>query len=103
MLHAKALLVDDRRAFVGSFNFDLRSAFLNAEMGVIFTDPSMVAELSDWWQTLNTDTLSWELGLNGGHTVWRRGGTVRYRDPGASLFRRSVSWLVGKLPIHGQL
>lgn len=103
MLHAKVLLVDDRRAFVGSFNFDMRSAFLNAEMGVIFADAALIDELCGWWRGLNADPLSWELGLSGGREVWRRGGTVSRHDPGSSVWRRGLSWIVGKLPIHGQL
>ena len=38
-LHTKAFVVDDRRGFVGSFNLDPRSAYLNTEMGVLFDDP----------------------------------------------------------------
>jgi putative cardiolipin synthase len=34
-LHAKTYAVDGERIFVGSFNFDLRSARLNTEMGVV--------------------------------------------------------------------
>ncbi len=34
-LHAKTFAVDQRRVFVGSFNFDPRSAKLNTEMGLI--------------------------------------------------------------------
>ena len=34
-LHAKTYAVDSARFFVGSFNFDLRSARLNTEMGVV--------------------------------------------------------------------
>ena len=34
-LHAKTYAVDDREIFVGSFNFDPRSARLNTEMGVV--------------------------------------------------------------------
>ena len=35
-LHTKAFTVDDRSGFIGSFNFDPRSASLNTEMGVLF-------------------------------------------------------------------
>ncbi len=34
-LHAKTFAVDQRRMFVGSFNFDPRSAKLNTEMGLV--------------------------------------------------------------------
>lgn len=35
-LHTKAFLVDRKTAFIGSLNFDPRSAALNTEMGILF-------------------------------------------------------------------
>ncbi len=52
-VHAKLLIVDDKRALVGSMNID-RSAFdLRRELGVIIDDPAVVGRLgevfsSDW-------------------------------------------------------
>ena len=40
-LHTKAFIVDDREVFIGSFNFDPRSANINTELGVIIYDPEM--------------------------------------------------------------
>jgi putative cardiolipin synthase len=40
-LHAKTFVVDRRRVFIGSFNFDPRSARLNTEMGFIFDSPTL--------------------------------------------------------------
>ncbi len=37
-LHAKSLVVDDRTAFVGSYNLDPRSENLNCEAGLLVTD-----------------------------------------------------------------
>jgi phosphatidylserine/phosphatidylglycerophosphate/cardiolipin synthase-like enzyme len=37
-IHAKALVVDERMAFVGSFNFDPRSISLNTEVGLLVQD-----------------------------------------------------------------
>ena len=40
MIHAKAIVVDDRVALFGSPNFDLRSLFVNFEVGVlVYTEP----------------------------------------------------------------
>ena len=46
-LHAKTFAVDRSRIFVGSFNFDPRSARLNTEMGVVIESPALAAQLSD--------------------------------------------------------
>jgi putative cardiolipin synthase len=40
-LHTKAFIVDDEEVFIGSFNFDPRSANLNTELGVIIRDPDL--------------------------------------------------------------
>ena len=40
-LHAKTFAVDRERIFVGSFNFDQRSALLNTEMGLVIESPTL--------------------------------------------------------------
>ncbi|HEY1793670.1 MAG TPA: cardiolipin synthase [Opitutaceae bacterium] len=48
MLHAKAVVIDDRVALFGSPNFDLRSLFVNFEVGVfVYTEPE-VAAIKAW-------------------------------------------------------
>ncbi len=44
-LHAKSLVVDDRLAFVGSYNLDPRSESLNTEAGLLVEDSVFAAEL----------------------------------------------------------
>lgn len=48
MVHAKAVLVDDELALVGSANLDGRSLFLNYEMMVAFYDQPAVMGFSRW-------------------------------------------------------
>jgi len=44
MMHAKAMIVDDRIGLVGSANFDLRSLFVNFEIGVaLYSEPDVRA------------------------------------------------------------
>ena len=40
-LHAKAMVFDGEIMFVGSFNFDKRSLFINNEIGLLFHDPAI--------------------------------------------------------------
>ncbi len=42
-LHTKAFIVDRREFFIGSFNFDPRSANINTELGVIIRSPELAA------------------------------------------------------------
>jgi len=107
MLHAKLLVADAALCFVGSFNFDLRSAFLNTEMGVACTDPHLVAEVLAEIERLAAPEAAWRLHLDGRVLRWE--GAVRgpalpvIRDPEASAVRRGTSWVIGHLPIHSQL
>lgn len=103
MLHAKAMMIDHRVGFVGSFNFDLRSAFLNAEMGMVFDDPHLLADLAQSLATLADPDISWQLALDRGRIVWRRGTRTVTHDPDALALRRGLSWVVGHLPIHSHL
>jgi cardiolipin synthase len=48
MVHAKAVLVDETWAFVGSANLDERSLFLNFELMFAFNAPEDVRRFADW-------------------------------------------------------
>ena len=76
MLHAKAVVVDERVALIGSPNFDLRSLFVNFEIGVIIYTRQEIAEIKVW-----IDELA------------RRSRTPVFREGRASLRRRR-----GRLP-----
>jgi cardiolipin synthase len=52
MLHAKAVLVDDTLAAIGSANLDMRSLFYNYEIALLCTSVHEITELAAWFDTL---------------------------------------------------
>ncbi len=48
MSHAKMLLVDERTGLFGSANMDLRSLFVNFEIGAVTYSPAEAAKMSRW-------------------------------------------------------
>lgn len=43
-LHTKAFVIDRKKVFFGSFNFDPRSSYLNTEVGVIIESAAMAED-----------------------------------------------------------
>ncbi|MBC2600744.1 phospholipase D-like domain-containing protein [Puniceicoccus vermicola] len=55
MIHAKLILIDGKIALSGSANFDMRSLFVNFEMGIVHTDPGDYAAFADWVRAIEKD------------------------------------------------
>jgi cardiolipin synthase len=55
MLHAKAVLMDDIVAAVGSANFDMRSLFLDYEVSVFLTGAAEIHRMNDWFEQTAKD------------------------------------------------
>lgn len=106
-LHSKAFVVDGLNGFVGSMNFDPRSASLNTEMGVVFADAALAGELATMFEEETAPSVSYQLSLEGARLVWRdrTNGTERLlrREPDASLLRRVIAGIIRILPIESQL
>lgn len=106
-LHAKTFAVDRERIFIGSFNFDPRSAELNTEMGFVIDSPALarrMAEVFDERVPMN----AYEVRLSGsGELVWleRRGEQVvrHRREPGTGFWKRVGIALLSALPIESFL
>ena len=46
-LHAKTMIFDNKKLFVGSFNFDQRSMYLNTEIALIIEQPDIARRAAD--------------------------------------------------------
>lgn len=106
-LHAKTFSKDGRRAFVGSFNFDPRSANLNTELGFVIDDPALAQAITRTFDE-RVPAESYEVRLDErGDMVWleRRGGeVVRHRaEPGTGPLKRAWIRFLSWLPIEWML
>jgi cardiolipin synthase C len=104
-LHAKTYAVDGERIFVGSFNFDQRSARLNTELGVVIDSRVGAGELARFFDD-DVPLLAYEVRLapQGDGLVWidRRasGEQTHYDvDPHADCRLRFKLDLLADLPI----
>lgn len=106
-LHTKAYMVDDTRGFIGSFNFDPRSVRLNTEMGLMFDNPALAAELVDKYRTHAGPQKSYALSLAGRDLRWTDARTdppkIWRVEPGTSVWARLMVELLAWLPIEKQL
>jgi putative cardiolipin synthase len=107
-LHTKAFVVDRRELFIGSFNFDPRSARINTELGVIIRSPEMAAALDDAVEATLPER-AWHVKLDDRgrlrwHGVDADGQPVVYtKEPQTSWWQRFVAGFVRLLPIRSQL
>ena len=103
-LHAKTFSVDNRRIFVGSFNFDLRSARLNTEMGLVI-DSAVLARKQGEFFDGTVPRIAYEVRLapDGEKLQWIErtdSGEKHYdTDPATSWFLRAKVNMLSVLPI----
>jgi putative cardiolipin synthase len=103
-LHSKTFSVDRTRVFIGSFNFDPRSARLNTEMGFVIESPALAQKIEAAFNS-SVPANAYEVRLSGeGKMYWleHRGGRwVRHdTEPGTSFRQRAGVWLLSLLPIE---
>jgi putative cardiolipin synthase len=103
-LHSKTFSVDRSRVFIGSFNFDPRSAQLNTEMGFVIDSPALAQQIAAAFHS-STPANVYEVRLSdAGQLYWierREGRLVRHdTEPGTSFWQRAGVWFLSVLPIE---
>jgi putative cardiolipin synthase len=106
-LHAKTFAVDGSRVFVGSFNFDPRSARLNTELGFVIESATLAQDIERTFAT-RVPNDAYEIHLSGERRLyWIAHGcdrTVRYdKEPGTSFWLRAFVRFLSFLPIDSFL
>ena len=105
-LHAKLMALDEKQVFIGSFNFDPRSAYLNTEIGVLLNSPSLARavhhtmdeNLSNYAYKLVLDAnqrMNWKIKLDNGQT------RTYHKEPKMKWWQRTGMKMIAWLPIEG--
>jgi putative cardiolipin synthase len=112
-LHAKLIVFDRKRMFIGSMNFDRRSKSLNTEIGLIIDSPELAQETVTRFDRMvqpeNVYAPAWrEPGAGApGHLVWdtrEDGRPVEYlREPARSSWQRFKLTVMSWLPVDREL
>ena len=106
-LHTKAVIVDGRSAFVGSFNLTPRSTWINTEMGVRIDDADFAAGVRSHFEQNLLPQYSYRLSLERNRLVWTdvQNGQPRrqFREPTSSWSRRIIAFLARVLPVERHL
>jgi putative cardiolipin synthase len=106
-LHAKTFAVDGKRVFVGSFNFDPRSANLNTELGLVVDSPVLAGRIESVFAT-RVPQVAYEVRLDSnGKLYWlEHNGDNEVRhdtEPNTTWFGRLGIWMLSILPIESLL
>lgn len=103
-LHAKTFSVDKQKVFIGSFNFDPRSAMLNTEMGFVIESHALAEDIHQRF-TQSQKEAAWALRLDRwGRVNWVENSEgkeiVWKKEPHTRFWQRVLVRLVYRLPIE---
>ena len=107
-LHAKTFTTDGKRLFVGSFNFDPRSAHLNTEMGFVIESEGLAGQLESMIAN-GLDEYAYRLRLapDGKALEWvekgPEGTIIHTTEPGTTMMERGLVHAMALLPIDWML
>lgn len=104
-LHAKMMALDDKQVFIGSFNFDPRSANLNTEIGVIL-DSKPLAKAVHYNMDQSLKKYAYKLVLDSKNKInWQyespKGTQILTKEPKMKWWQKAGVKVISWLPIEG--
>jgi putative cardiolipin synthase len=103
-LHAKALVIDNDKVFIGSANLDPRSLRINTEMGFLIESEALNAEVRKAVTPDFNKTNAWQLELDeNGSVIWVSDDVTLTEQPAASILQRIEDWFFAHLPLEDEL
>jgi putative cardiolipin synthase len=106
-LHAKSMVIDKIRMFVGSFNYDQRSLYLNTEIGLVFDQADIASSAAEKFdENINKIAFKVELVTSDSgkeSLLWHGiedGKSVTYdSEPYVGRGTRTAVWFIRWLPV----
>ncbi len=103
-LHAKTFVVDGKRVFIGSLNFDPRSARLNTEMGMVIDHAGIAGDMRQELEKI-TPQYAYKVVMDKQRKRLRwqdpdRPGVLLKNEPDAGIWKRIISNIFSILPIE---
>ena len=102
-LHTKAFVVDGKKLFVGSYNLDPRSTWLNCEQGVLVEDAVLAPSARGPFREADRRRARLAREPRGGELRWNDGKETFAKDPEASAWQRFQAWATRVLHLDAQL
>jgi putative cardiolipin synthase len=95
--------VDRSSVFLGSYNLDPRSTWLNCEQGVLVENAELAEQLRAIYAIQVNGQHAWQVSLESGDLKWTDGTETFETDPKASASQRFQAWLARVLHLDAQL
>lgn len=106
-LHAKLMAIDDQKVFIGSFNFDQRSVYLNTEIGVVLDSPTFATAVR---KNMDDNLLKYAYKVEldeQGNLMWKTqvGNKIHvfHQEPNMQWWQKLTLKLLSLLPIEKQM
>ena len=103
-LHAKVMVFDRKKFYVGSMNIDPRSVSENTELGLLIESPVVAESIYNWFDR-NADALAYKIDVKalsgrGETTIWKNSyNKFSTKEPGTRILGRIWMDFLSGLPI----
>lgn len=102
-LHTKAVVVDDRLAFIGSPNVDPRSMIINTEIGVVGDSKVLARRLRALIERDMAPANAWRVTMDqDGWLKWSSGNEHLTRQPAKGFGQRFIEFVLNLFPLKKQ-
>lgn len=103
-LHAKVIVSDRRKCFIGSLNFDPRALVINSENGLLIESPDLAQQLAGFLDQVMEQRNSWQVSINDQNMMqWQSGENTLSAQPSRGFLQSFADFWGRFLPIESQL